>query len=535
MRTDRGMSIVAAMTTTMPPPTDTDGPDQKDYPDGLHEIPDADPAGLADSASANSFRTMPHNLEAEKGLLGAILLNNRAHEKVSEYLRPEHFAYERHGQVYEAVTKLIERGQVADGITLQRFFEHDQNLAEIGGPAYLAELAGAAASVINASEYGRIVYDLYLKRQLINLGEDMVNRAYGGDLDEIASAQIEAAEQNLYDLATAGDYEGGFQDFKTAIVEAISLADAAHRREGGLAGVSTGFRDVDTLLGGLHPSDLIILAGRPSMGKTAFATNIAYNAAKDYLDSSGEEGAVVGFFSLEMSAEQLAGRILSEQSNIPSDRMRKGLLTNEEFTILAQCAQTLHEVPFFIDDTPALTVSALRTRARRLKRQHDLGLIIVDYLQLISGSSSSRSDGRVQEVSEITRGLKTLAKELNVPVIALSQLSRQVETREPPRPQLSDLRESGSIEQDADVVTFVYREEYYMERKKPGRRAEEDDGKFFEREARWRESLDKIKNLADVIVAKQRHGPIGDVKLQFTGEFTRFGDLDSYHDEGPEY
>jgi len=524
--------MVPPMPTTLPPPIDNSDPGPDFAEIGDRGVSSNLPAFAAPgSASTAAFRTMPHNLDAEKGLLGAILLNNRAHEKVTEYLRPEHFAYERHGQIYEAISKLIERGQVADGITLQRFFEHDQSLAEIGGPAYLAELAGAAASVINAGEYGRIVYDLYLKRQLINLGEDMINRAYGADIDAVASAQIESAEQNLYDLATAGDYEGGFQDFKTTIIEAINLAEAAHRREGGLAGVSTGFRDVDTLLGGLHPSDLIILAGRPSMGKTALATNIAYNAAKDFHDSKGERGAVVGFFSLEMSAEQLAGRILSEQSNIPSDKMRKGLLSNEEFTILAQCARTLHEVPFFIDDTPALTVSALRTRARRLKRQHNLGLIIVDYLQLISGSPNSRSDGRVQEVSEITRGLKTLAKELNVPVIALSQLSRQVESREPPRPQLSDLRESGSIEQDADVVSFVYREEYYMERKKPGRRAEEDEGKYHEREGKWEDALQQIKNIADLIVAKQRHGPIGDVKLQFTGEFTRFGDLDNYHND----
>jgi replicative DNA helicase len=528
-------------TTLPPPPTDPDTDVSIDSMPPDHEAPYAEypidepvhdalvPAPAAE-LPAVSIRTMPHNLEAEKGLLGAILLNNRAHEKVSEYLRPEHFAYERHGQVYEAISKLIERGQVADGITLQRYFEHDQNLAEIGGPAYLGELAGAAASVINAGEYGRIVYDLFLKRQLINLGEDMVNRAYGGEIDEIATRQIETAEQNLYDLATAGDYEGGFQDFKTSIIEAISSADAAHRREGGLAGTSTGLKDVDTLLGGLHPSDLIILAGRPSMGKTALATNIAYNAAKDFHYSKGEEGAVVGFFSLEMSAEQLAGRILSEQSEIPSDKMRKGLLSNEEFTTLAQCAQTLHDIPFFIDDTPALTVSALRTRARRLQRQHNLGLIIVDYLQLISGSPG-KSDGRVNEVSEITRGLKTLAKELSVPVIALSQLSRAVESREPPRPQLSDLRESGSIEQDADVVTFVYREEYYMERKKPGRRAEEDEGKYFEREGKWEEALASIRGIADLIVAKQRHGPIGDVKLQFTGEFARFGDLDPYHHE----
>jgi len=523
--------MVSAMPTTLPPDTeDVANAIPSDDLSGYEHMDYATEASSSQSDTSTALRSMPHNLEAEKGLLGAILLNNRAHEKVSEYLRPEHFAYERHGKIYEAITKLVERGQIADGITLQRFFEHDQSLAEIGGPAYLAELAGAAASVINAGEYGRIVYDLHLKRELINLGEDMVNRAYGGEIDEIASKQIEAAEQNLYDLATSGDYEGGFVDFKAAVVEAISLADAAHRREGGLAGVSTGFRDINTLLGGLHPSDLVILAGRPSMGKTALVTNIAFNAAKDYHETNGEEGAVVGFFSLEMSAEQLAGRILSEQSNIPSDKMRKGLLTNDEFTMLANCASMLHQIPIFIDDTPAMTVSALRTRARRLKRQHGLGLIVVDYLQLIAGSGNSR-DGRVQEVSEITRGLKTLAKELNVPVIALSQLSRNVESRDPPRPQLSDLRESGSIEQDADVVSFIYREEYYMERKKPGRRPEEDEGKYFEREAKWEEALSDIKNIADFIVAKQRHGPIGDVKLQFTGEFTRFGDLDMYHND----
>ncbi len=507
------------MPTTFPPETNFDPSDP-----GYADIPQSDTA-------AQAFRTMPHNLEAEKGLLGAILLNNRAYERISEFLLPQHFAYERHGRIYEAITKLIERGQIADGITLQRFFEHDQNLAEIGGPAYLAELMSAAASVINAGEYGRIVYDLYLKREIINLGEDMVSSAYQGGVDETATDQIEKAEQSLYDLATAGETDGGFKDFKSAIIDAISIADAAHRREGGLAGVGTGFRDLDTKLGGLHNSDLLILAGRPSMGKTALVTNMAFNIAYNYAQTSGEEGAVVGFFSLEMSAEQLAARILSEQSNIASDKMRKGLLSNDEFSALATCANTLHEIPFYIDDTPALTVSALRTRARRLKRQHNLGVIIVDYLQLIAGNPNSRGDGRVNEVSEITRGLKTLAKELSVPVIALSQLSRQVESRDPPRPQLSDLRESGSIEQDADVVMFIYREDYYMERKKPGRRAEEDETKFFEREAKWEENLEKIQGLAEVIVAKQRHGPIGDVTLTFNGEFTRFGDHDWQHDD----
>ncbi|MDA1089754.1 MAG: replicative DNA helicase [Proteobacteria bacterium] len=486
-------------------------------------------ANPQDGQGAHPFRTMPHNPEAEKSLLGAIFVNNRAYEMVSEFLRPEHFAYSQHGRIYEACTKLIERGQIADPITLKRYFEADEHLADIGGPAYMADLAASAVTVINAGEYGHLVYDLFLKRELIALGEDVVNNAYGGAVDQPATAQIEAAEQGLYDLATSGEYEGGFQAFKDSVIAAIDIATIAHNREGGLAGVGTGFRDLDTLLGGLHSSDLLILAGRPGMGKTALATNIAYNAAYNYQHSEGREGAVVGFFSLEMSAEQLASRILSEQSDISSDRMRKGELANEEFNRLSAAATTLHQIPIFIDDTPALTVSALRTRARRLKRQHNLGLIVVDYLQLISGSGSSRNDGRVQEVSEITRGLKTLAKELEVPVLALSQLSRAVEQREPPRPQLSDLRESGSIEQDADVVAFIYREEYYLERRKPGHRGDEDAGKFEERMQRWEEAKRKVANLADVIIAKQRHGPIGDVPMRFTGAFTRFSDLDQYH------
>jgi replicative DNA helicase len=472
---------------------------------------------------------MPHNPEAEKSLLGAIFVNNRAYETVSEFLKPEHFAYSQHGRIFEACAKLIERGQIADPITLKRYFEADENLADIGGPAYLADLAASAVTVINAGEYGHLVYDLFLKRELIALGEDVVNNAYGGEVDQSATNQIENAEQSLYDLATAGEYEGGFQAFKDSVLAAIDIATVAHNREGGLAGVGTGFRDLDALLGGLHSSDLLILAGRPGMGKTALATNIAYNAAYSYQHTEGREGAVVGFFSLEMSAEQLASRILSEQSDISSDRMRKGELANEEFNRLSAASTTLHQIPIFIDDTPALTVSALRTRARRLKRQHNMGLIVVDYLQLISGSGMSRNDGRVQEVSEITRGLKTLAKELEVPVLALSQLSRAVEQREPPRPQLSDLRESGSIEQDADVVAFIYREEYYLERKKPGHRADEDAGKYEERIQRWEDAKEKVANLADIIVAKQRHGPIGDVPMRFTGAFTRFSDLDLHH------
>lgn len=487
------------------------------------------PAVAGDRDTITPFRTLPHNLEAEKALLGAIFVNNKAYERVSEFLRPEHFALAQHGRVFAACARLIERGQIADPVTLKRYFEQEQSLTEIGGPNYLYELAGSAATVINAGEYGRLIYDLYLKRQLIDLGQEVVNAAFAGEVDDTATGQIERAEQRLYDLAVSGQYEGGFVAFAESIRLAIDMAESAHKREGGLAGVTTGFTDVDKLLGGLHPSDLLILAGRPAMGKTALATNIAYNAAYSHFRSGGKEGAVVGFFSLEMSSEQLAARILSEQTNISSDAMRKGQLTGEEFERLVLGSQALNSVPVFIDDTPALSVSALRTRARRLKRQHNLGLIVVDYLQLISASGSNRNDGRVQEVSEITRGLKTLAKELQVPVLALSQLSRQVESREDKRPQLSDLRESGSIEQDADVVMFIFREEYYLERAEPMRRADETDEKFEQRRLSWEDRKQKAENLAEVIVAKQRHGPNGTVKLMFQGRYTRFGNLDRDH------
>ena len=503
------------MTTTVSTPTAPD-PTQTEH---------------RETGSQASFRTLPHNIEAEKALLGAMFANNRVHERVSEFLRAEHFALGEHGRLYEACCKLIERGQIADPITLKRYFEQDESLADIGGPAYLAELASSAVTVINAGEYGRLVYDLHLKRELIQLGEDMVNKAYGGEVDEGATQQIEDAEQGLYDLATKGEYEGGFQPFKDSVLTAIEMAEKAHQRDGGLAGVGTGLKDIDQILGGLHPSDLLILAGRPSMGKTALATNMAYNAAYSHHQSGGAEGAVVGFFSLEMSAEQLAARIISEQTNISSDKMRKGELSNADFDRLVPASQALHQIPMYIDDTPALTVSALRTRARRLKRQQGLGLIVVDYLQLIASSGSSRNDGRVQEVSEITRGLKTLAKELEVPVLALSQLSRAVEQRDNKRPQLADLRESGSIEQDSDVVMFIFREEYYLERDQPAQHQGETDEHFMKKQEKWEQRLEESRNMAEVIVAKQRHGPIGTVKLHFQGEFTRFHDLDRTHTE----
>jgi replicative DNA helicase len=484
---------------------------------------DAD-AGRLERASSLA-RTLPHNVEAEKALLGAIFVNNRAYEKVSDFLKPEHFALGQHERVFDACRRLIERGQMADPVTLRRFFEAEESLAEIGGPAYLNELALSAATVINAGEYGRLVYDLHLKRELIQLGEDVVNRAYGGEVDETAVQQIESAEQALYDLAVTGEYEGGFRTFRESLARAYEMARVAHERQRPLVGVTTGFLDVDELLGGLHPSDLVVLAGRPAMGKTALATNVAYQAAVAWRDSGGKEGAVVGFFSLEMSAEQLALRIISEQTNIASDRIRKGRLGREEFDRLQPFTVSIQQVPLFIDDTPALTIGALRTRARRLKRQHDLGLVVIDYLQLITPSATNRNDSRVQEVAEITRGLKTLAKELNVPVLALSQLSRAVEQRDDKRPQLADLRESGAIEQDSDVVMFIYREEYYLASREP----KDKEGKAFER---WQRDMEAARNLAEIIVAKQRHGPTGTVRLFFDGTFTRFGNWDRQHAEG---
>ena len=483
-----------------------------------------------------NFRSPPHNFEAEKALLGAILANNNAYDRVSGYLKAEHFADGVNGKIFEAASNLIERGQIADPITLHNFFENDGLVAEIGGTQYLAEIANSLINVINSAEYGRSIYDLYLKRQLIDLGENIVNRAYSVDIDEQATQQIEQTEQQLYELATTGEIEGGFQDFKSSVVSAIGMAEIAHKRDGNLSGVSSGLRDLDGIMGGLHPSDLIILAARPSMGKTALATNIAFNAAYDYkfeIEPSGNkkttDGAVVGFFSLEMSAEQLASRILSEQAQIASDKMRRGTLSNDEFDKLVLASQELHKLPIFIDDTPALSVSALRTRARRLKRNEGLGLIIVDYLQLME--SSQRTDNRVQEISEITRGLKTLAKELNVPVLALSQLSRAVEQREDKRPQLSDLRESGTIEQDADVVSFIFRQAYYDERGEPTQREEESVDKFASRYTEWQERSEQNRFIAEIIIGKQRHGPTGTTKLHFNGMYTRFGDLDTQHTE----
>ncbi|MCW5731198.1 MAG: replicative DNA helicase [Alphaproteobacteria bacterium] len=475
-------------------------------------------AGGAAQAHEKTFRSLPANEEAEQELLGAILVNNEAANRVSAYLRPEHFALGIHARIYDACIRLIERGEIASPITLKGYFERDQQLADIGGNQYLAHLAASATAIINADHYGRLIYDLALRRELIRIGEEIVNTAYDAELEETAATQIGNAEQSLFNLAEHGRHEGGFKSFRDTLKESISVISAAVHRDG-LSGVPTGFRELDEKMGGFHASDLLILAGRPSMGKTALATNIAFNAARAWHETKGARGAIVGFFSLEMSSEQLATRILSEQTEIGSEKLRKGEISDEEFThTLVPTSQLLSEIPLFIDDTGALTISALRTRARRLKRTHGLGLIVIDYLQLMRPSGRQRTDNRVQEITEITQGLKALAKELNVPVLALSQLSRAVESRDDKRPQLSDLRESGSIEQDADVVMFVFREEYYLARREPRHDTPEH--------LAWLGEMEKVHNIAEVIIGKQRHGPIGNIQLFFDARFTRFKDLE---------
>jgi len=479
------------------------------------------------------YRVSPHNEEIEQALLGALLVNNRAIEKVSEFLKPVHFYNPVHGRIYEAIVKFIERGQDASPLTLKHYFEKDEDLAHVGGGQYLTDLAGAVISVVNVADYGQTVYELHLRRALVKLGEDVVNDAYDHNIDLSAGQQIEQTEKRLFELATAGDYKGGFTPFAKSLTNAIKHAELAYQREGRITGVTSGLVDLDKMMGGLQNSDLVILAGRPAMGKSALATNIAFNAARAYLETGGREGAVAGFFSLEMSAEQLATRILADLSGVPSDKIRRGEVKDTDFHKFVEASQTLSQVPLYFDDTPGQTIGAIRTRARRLQRQHKLGLIVLDYLQLVSGSGRGASaENRVQEISEITRGLKILAKELNVPVLALSQLSRQVEARDNKRPMLSDLRESGSIEQDADVVMFVYRDEYYLSKSEPARRPEDNEEKFNQRYADWQQMLESSHNVAECIIAKQRHGPTGTVKLHFEGEFTRFSNLEFAHEGG---
>ena len=480
-------------------------------------------ANLQPPASDVASLGVPHSIEAEQQLLGAILTNNDLFDRIAQILRAEHFYDPVHARIFETAAARIAKNNLASPVTLKAFLEDDAGLAELGGPAYLMRLAGAAISSFAVRDYAEMIYDLAIRRELIDVGNEIAAKAARVDVQSEPKEQIVEAEQKLYALAEQGQTEQGFQSFLTAVTDAVKVANAAYQREGGLAGVSTGLIDMDKKLGGLHRSDLLILAGRPSMGKTSLATNIAFNIAKAYkkgITASGEEGAidggVVGFFSLEMSAEQLASRILSEVAEIPSNQIRRGDFTESEFRRIVDAAKELEAAPLFIDDTPALPISQLAARARRLKRTHGLDALFVDYLQLVRGTG--RSENRVNEISEITMGLKAIAKELDIPVVALSQLSRQVENREDKRPQLSDLRESGSIEQDADVVMFVFREEYYKEREKPGDHE-------LDKMAIWQDEMERLHGKAEVVIGKQRHGPIGTVELSFEGQFTRFGNL----------
>ena len=465
---------------------------------------------------------LPHNVEAEQQLLGAILTNNDVYDRISMLVKSEHFYDPVHQRIFEKAAARIQKNALASPVTLKPFFEDDEGLKELGGPAYLVRLAGSAISAFAARDYAQIIYDLAVRRELIALGRDISAKAAKVDMASEPCEQIIEAEQRLYKLGEQGVAERGFVSFLKAITSAVNVANIAYQRTGVLSGISTGLVDLDKKLGGLHPSDLLILAGRPSMGKTSLATNIAFNVARAYKrglrpdETEGAiEGGVVGFFSLEMSSEQLAARILSEASAVPSEQINRGDMTEQEFRRFVDVAKTLESCPLYIDDTPALPISQVAARARRLKRTHGLDVLIVDYLQLVKGLTK---DNRVQEVSEITQGLKAIAKELNIPVIALSQLSRAVESREDKRPQLSDLRESGSIEQDADVVMFVFREEYYKEREKP---ADHE----LEKMAQWQTIMENVHGKAELIIGKQRRGPIGTVELSFEGRFTRFGNL----------
>ncbi len=467
---------------------------------------------------------LPHNVEAEQQLLGAILSSNDVLDRVDDLVKPEHFYDPVHAEIFALSSKRITGGLQTDATTLKNFMSDHEGLKALGGVEYLLRLQLSAIATNAARDYAQLIHDLALRRELIALGKNIADQAQAVRDESSPDDQIVEAEAQLFQLASTGTASKGFQSFLRALTDAVDIANAAYNRGGGLAGISTGLADLDKNLGGLHESDLLILAGRPSMGKTSLATNIAFNVAKTFKRGPKPDGSdgtisggVVGFFSLEMSAAQLAQRVLSEAAEVPSELIRKGDLNEQEFQRYLRAAQELEACPLYIDDTPALPISQVAARARRLKRSKlGLDVLIIDYLQLLRGSG--KNENRVNEISEITQGLKAIAKELNIPVIALSQLSRQVESREDKRPQLSDLRESGSIEQDADVVMFVYRGEYYKEREKPG---EEN----LEAMAKWQQDMESLHGKAEVIIGKQRHGPVGTVELSFEGRFTRFGNL----------
>jgi replicative DNA helicase len=480
------------------------------------------PVPFPSSMDPSSIPSLPHNLEAEQALLGSLMFDNAVFERLSDRLRGSHFYEPFHQRLYDAIEDHVRQGLLAEPTILMERFKLDPAFQEFGGLRYLADLVDRAPPAANAPDYARVVYDLALRRDLIRIGGEIIKEA--PQPETAAIDQIESAEQQLYTLAETGKPSSGFVSFSTALSGAVQMAAEAYQRDGKLAGLATQLDDLDQKLGGLHPSDLLILAGRPSMGKTALATNIAFNVARSYRWEPTPEGrktvngGVVAFYSLEMSAEQLAMRILADASGVSSDKLRKGEIDAADFGKIRDAAVEIGESPLFIDATGGLSMSKLAARARRLKRmEHGLDLIVVDYLQLITTGESNSQKNRVQEVSEITGALKALAKELSVPILALSQLSRQVEQREDKRPQLSDLRESGSIEQDADCVMFVYRESYYLGRAEPREGSEEH--------LKWQEDMDRLKHQAEVVIGKQRHGPIGIVKLSFDADTTKFGNL----------
>ncbi|MAN67179.1 replicative DNA helicase [Hyphomonas sp.] len=482
-----------------------------------------------DDAPASTIAP-PHNLSAEAAVLGAILFDNNAYQRVADILRPSDFYAPAHQELFDVSATMIQQGRIADGVTLREHFEKAEKLAEIGGARYLEQLLDSAAFGPEVGDYARMIRDLAMRRSLVGIGSELTGRALNPTPEENGERQIELAERQLFDLAERGSSGRGFTTFSEALTESLKNAEAAFKREGKIAGIPTVLRDLDEKLGGLHRSDLIILAGRPSMGKTSLATNIAYNAAAAYRaevqdDGSKKtiDGAIVGFFSLEMSNEQLATRIIAERTGITTHRIRQGDLDKSDFERLREATEELQNLPLYIDDTGGISISQLAARARRLQRSVGLDMIVIDYLQLITVTSGNANANRVQEITQITTSLKALAKDLNVPIIALSQLSRAVEQRDDKRPQLSDLRESGSIEQDADVVMFVYREEYYLSRTEPG--ADPSDPSSNEKWSQWRERMDQVYGKAEVIIGKQRHGPIGRVELAFDSNITRFGDL----------
>ncbi|MDQ2891922.1 MAG: replicative DNA helicase [Pseudomonadota bacterium] len=480
---------------------------------------------------------LPRNVEAEAAMLGAMMIDNRLADDLVDRLEPTHFFEPLHGRIFAAIKTLRSNDMLATPVTLRPMFEADEGMKELGGPAYLASLTGSGAGLIGARQFAQQIYDLAMLRALVTVGRTLVDRAMDTSEEVNPRAQIELAEEELFKVSADGDIEGSVKSFAQATTAAVKMAERALNSGGNLSGVTTGIDSINAKIGGMHHSDLMILAGRPGMGKTSLATNIAFNAARrwmrdmaDGIAPADSVGAKVAFFSLEMSADQLATRILAEQSRISSEALRMGKISRAEFGQLAAAAAELENLPLFIDDTGGLSIGALHTRVRRLQRRHnnEIGLVVVDYLQLLTGSGNNREGNRVQEISEISRGLKTMAKDLNVPVLALSQLSRAVEQREDKTPMLSDLRESGSIEQDADMVWFVYREDYYVAAKEPKRPIEGDSAKVHDDHNAWAADMERVYGLAELIIAKQRHGSTGKVRMKFDPTITKFTDLAEY-------